>query len=106
MPSPSLSARHGSVWTCSSRPFVIPSPSASASGAALALAAVHVGALEPPPPSLEPPSCCGCAGSTVGDRRSGVNLAPKRLASTRRRKRVAPFSPLFLPTRYRPSLLV
>src|SRR6266516_2767337 len=98
MPSPSVSALHGSVLIWSSRPLERPSPSVSALGFACAVWSVQAGA----------GGVAGLlgGGSTTGERRIEVKRAPKRRASTRRRKRVGTFAPVLLRRRKRPSLLV
>src|SRR5215218_9465738 len=91
---------HGSVLTLISSALVSASPSVSAVGAAAADASVQGGAGGAPAVLL------GGEGRTRGESLGGVKRAPKRRASTRRRKRVGALSPLLRTVRKRPSLVV
>src|SRR5438309_7561421 len=98
MPSPSVSALHGSVRIFSSRPLESPSPSESAEGFAAAVCSEQAGAGG---------AVLGAGGgSTTGEWVIDVKRALKRRASTRRRKRVASFPPVLLTRMKRASLLV
>src|SRR5690349_10093019 len=100
MPSPSVSALHGSRPTVGSSPLVRPSASESPPGLVFRPAWqiwYGVSVVPPAPPAPPPPPEPPGLGEMTGDSPLEVKLLEKRLARTRSWKRVATGAPFFVP---------